>query len=882
MTQTKSGRNGRLEPLSLSRKLLLLLLLQGMFFAASVSSIPLSNRTIAIRSQQDLTPADVPSLQTHQTPFGYVHFRSEPPGRGTWGIILSSTVTLIFCVSTSLHLNIITISSWQISFFHKAIWLIVSVMEPEAILLVAIGQHREAKKVQTAWRKKFGIGQFAMDLAEEQGLIGSLKRWWAGVWLSEEEAEMDLAMSEAFFAVMGGFVIDATDEVTEYDIDTIDNPNTAPVRFKRADVWLCKRKAELRAAVRHGVMRLKSPIKWVCCCLSFRRRKQPENKPKRLPALVTKELQLRQALERIDRKHTLKDEAHTAPYTATLTPIGFIKYVQGGGINRRTFDRQDIEDKGKADILKKTITAIQALWFVVQVWGRYNSRLSVTLLEVHLLIQVLFALAIYLYWWNKPLDVSVPLHIDVRLPPNPESSVDRESTSENPRTMASLAGIVINVAQAATILETTPRPILFNLGPQRSNASARSRRNRRSNVEPVDVPRREAMNSMSQRSSIIAAKADSTTSDMEVTRTASLSSGRRECDSEVRYSFIEELCDRLERQPARHEPQAEHLIGDYPPEVQVADIAPLLSAIRPSHLLNSTTDRRYESQLTTAAASPRPSGAESKYRYQPEPVCLFKPLHRDDGTPKSVNKLIQMKHRPGDPRKRRFIVKQEPHEMIGICARGFYEILSYVETVAMPEEEATREQREGTSEAKIATGISYEMALEVIFLLILSGAHIAAWNSYFPTQLEKYLWRASSIGLSACPLGLAFITAFTNFHRSLILALWNFTESNNVVFGIFDPKRVVMEAANFVAPDVSPEEHKFYDYTMIRCWPTKGQRSKTVSCFGKQAAIPICLLFIFGYAFCSGFILVECYYSLRTLPDDAFRTPEFADYWPHI
>jgi hypothetical protein len=81
-----------------------------------------------------------------------------------------------------------------------------------------------------------------------------------------------------------------------------------------------------------------------------------------------------------------------------LTKCGHIPYIS----------EEFISDKSKADSLAKTLVCFQAAWFVIQILARLAAHLPITLLEINTLGHVGCALMIYLCWWHKPLDISVP------------------------------------------------------------------------------------------------------------------------------------------------------------------------------------------------------------------------------------------------------------------------------------------------------------------------------------------------------------------------------------------------------------------------------------------------------------------------------------------
>lgn len=99
------------------------------------------------------------------------------------------------------------------------------------------------------------------------------------------------------------------------------------------------------------------------------------------------------------------------PITTTLTPRGFLKYLGDKKIPRDTFDKRSIVDKGKTSNIAKVLASCQALWLLAQCISRWLSNLPLTLLEIHVTIQVLCTILLYTLWWAKPLDVNEPIKI---------------------------------------------------------------------------------------------------------------------------------------------------------------------------------------------------------------------------------------------------------------------------------------------------------------------------------------------------------------------------------------------------------------------------------------------------------------------------------------
>ena len=69
----------------------------------------------------------------------------------------------------------------------------------------------------------------------------------------------------------------------------------------------------------------------------------------------------------------------------------------------------EINDKGKKDWLAKSIVLIQTSWFVMQCIARAIKHLPVTHLEIVTLAYAAMNFVIYIFWWNKPLNVNWPV-----------------------------------------------------------------------------------------------------------------------------------------------------------------------------------------------------------------------------------------------------------------------------------------------------------------------------------------------------------------------------------------------------------------------------------------------------------------------------------------
>ena len=73
--------------------------------------------------------------------------------------------------------------------------------------------------------------------------------------------------------------------------------------------------------------------------------------------------------------------------------------------------KAEIEDKGKSDWLAKSLVLLQTSWFVMQCIARGIKHLPVTHLEIVTLAYAAMNFVIYIFWWNKPLNVKQPVRV---------------------------------------------------------------------------------------------------------------------------------------------------------------------------------------------------------------------------------------------------------------------------------------------------------------------------------------------------------------------------------------------------------------------------------------------------------------------------------------
>ncbi|KAF7974176.1 hypothetical protein HWV62_13309 [Athelia sp. TMB] len=87
-----------------------------------------------------------------------------------------------------------------------------------------------------------------------------------------------------------------------------------------------------------------------------------------------------------------------------LGPEAVVSLVKDGKLVPPT--TEELSDKSKGDVLSKGIAILQTIWFVVQCIARFAEHLPLTNLEVMTLAYTVMIVAMYIAWWNKPLNVS--------------------------------------------------------------------------------------------------------------------------------------------------------------------------------------------------------------------------------------------------------------------------------------------------------------------------------------------------------------------------------------------------------------------------------------------------------------------------------------------
>ncbi|KAI5839124.1 hypothetical protein DFP73DRAFT_587776 [Morchella snyderi] len=139
-----------------------------------------------------------------------------------------------------------------------------------------------------------------------------------------------------------------------------------------------------------------------------------------------------------------------------------------------------------------------------------------------------------------------------------------------------------------------------------------------------------------------------------------------------------------------------------------------------------------------------------------------------------------------------------------------------------------------------------------------SVLHGLAWNSHFPSQVEKWIWRVSSVGVGVAPqcMLLHFVLS-----EHIVQYTWIADESDHMY------KRI----------------HKqFMDKFPVAAGSERRIKSVFQMRLGEFAFYVTTWLNLEIYTAFSMSLAVLSFMSLRSVPDGTYKTIPWGDYWPHF
>ena len=432
------------------------------------------------------------------------------------------------------------------------------------------------------------------------------------------------------------------------------------------------------------------------------------------------------------RNFILQDDCHyltlTAYRVALLAECGHLPNIP----------REDIVDKSKSDGLAKLLACTQARWMAIQIIGRLDLGLQVTLLEINTLGHVLCALVIYVLWWHKPRLIQEPTILEGDWV-SPMAAYMYMSS----RMSSGVSGGTDMDKRSSTDPELSSVAFFQNVSRTGSHESVQGYHN--SPANPGDITVHDERGTTQNRLSIVTAQPRIVSSDHE---RIDGSFGPHPAPNETAKSQREEI---------------DHL--------SVSD---------------DMDDLRNRKKLRWGLAA--------------EAFCKYPAIRRRFQCVDSAD------------------TKKEVQ-----CLREIH-----------PKELVTEYSGNWSTEGLLSGVGGLVMGVVLWSASMAFGAvHAAAWNDYFPTSVEAWMWRSSSIYIVASGF------------------LWSMI--------------------NLCAKLSKPFDDR-WNQMRLSSAPWINSTTLAIICFGFGAAC----------AFARMFLVVEAFISLRRLPKAAYETPEWTQLIPHL
>lgn len=103
----------------------------------------------------------------------------------------------------------------------------------------------------------------------------------------------------------------------------------------------------------------------------------------------------------------------------TLSPHDFQELIEAKKIAFPEIMEEEINDRSKGDSLSKGLVLMQVVWFIIQFIARLAKGLAITRLELAMFAFAVMNGFMYLFWWNKPLNIHVPIPVHLLHPRKP-------------------------------------------------------------------------------------------------------------------------------------------------------------------------------------------------------------------------------------------------------------------------------------------------------------------------------------------------------------------------------------------------------------------------------------------------------------------------------
>ncbi|KAL8892827.1 MAG: hypothetical protein Q9192_005549 [Flavoplaca navasiana] len=293
---------------------------------------------------------------------GTTSWTPEPNGRGTWSLISTCIITVSLCVWSAVHLNVRQHQKVGSQYWRKTKWLLLGIFAPEVLAYVAWQQRQDASALCRAVRAVY-------QQEEIPGYLDKIKQ-----------------SARSFFRT---HIIPGRSKPTPPDPESI--PGPCPTFDRPGEFTLSHKTPPIQRARWELVHGFYAAMGGFAVARSM-------------------ELAAKAASSEKDPVHQRFLPENISRATLTSDGIRFLMEHERSAVPSIT--AEEIMDKSKADGLKKTLVCAQALWFCFQCLTRLSQSLPISLLELNTFGHALCTLAIYIFWWHKPLDIEEPTLIE--------------------------------------------------------------------------------------------------------------------------------------------------------------------------------------------------------------------------------------------------------------------------------------------------------------------------------------------------------------------------------------------------------------------------------------------------------------------------------------
>lgn len=532
----------------------------------------------------------------------------------------------------------------------------------------------------------------------------------------------------------------------------------------------------------------------------------------------------------------------------TLTSTAVLRLAQQQPSLLPHLSLESIQDRSKADRFTKILACIQAGYIFAQVVGRVTNNLPITMLEVNTISHVLCAFIIYSFWLKKPFAVENAIHVggrgrDIIL----ALSFMEHGTFYTAKISDSVIGrsdsnskgqaILESMAMAyPEILEQWNKPgQSYSQITEDSTSGAREicldRASRRHSKQ--NLVWNEGMNTLTTH----APPTDTShTTNMQMPPAGSLKSAQT-------TSFFNHLPSTQEQ--CSWNPSDRILIvwnyGDV--SLSIKEIKNLLSA--------SEFWSRYGMKVyRTGLERPDDLGYSTGVG---QPILTPQLKDLGDGPYVEVPAVAPLfQSHAVRFRNSRPVLHLQASDLIGwdICWRAM-KVREWRDLTADGGAEILQWRSRNWPQQQVR-GESTSFPSAIMFATaIYGGLHALCWHAHFPSHFERLLWRMSAL-----------VIAGSGFAVSLCMTAWSSLRTKGDGDGS-RVERIVKRSRSLL--NVFGTE--FVDNLEV-----------LVTLF----AVPIFLIALALYCAARAFIVVEAFISLRSLPADAYKTPNWTAWLPHL